>query len=313
VNLFVGMLACIGVLLVGSPVRAQPVNLAPTWKSGDVATFQYTSDSTRRDEIPAARASQEQRTRQEMTIKRTVVETSPTGTTLDLVFERIKVVITQGRMFMLYDSAKPPEPDRSNVLEDAAKPMLGVPIRVRLDGSGKVVDVSGFPEPRTVDGKVRPLIVDEEMVRNSLAPLYGMQKTPPTAKVGDRWNFEEQLRGETGTALVMRHQRTVESADFSGALIAATATAEIKPLTPGAQPKLLMAEFDCKSRFQWDSTKGRLGWMVLEQRIEMHGTVRQARSEQTTTVRMTLAAEGFTPPAPAAAPAEAGTPPASTP
>jgi len=285
--------AMLGPMIV--PVRAN-VDLAPKWKAGEETVFTFTSDSTRRDAVPAMQAKQEQRTRQEMTIRRRVVQTGASGTTLELVFERIKVVVTQGRMFMLFDSARPPDADRSNVLEDAAVPMIGVPIRVVLNSENAVTQVSGFPQPRTVDGTVRPLIVDEEMVRNSLAAMYGMQKKPPAAKVGDRWSVDEELPGETGTVLAIRHQRRLESADATEAVIASTATAEIKIVTPGTHPQRLLTSFECTSTHHWDHTKGRLGWMVLEQKIESTGTIKQARSDHLSTVRMTLASEGFTPP-----------------
>ena len=292
------VIVCTALLGLSVPAAAADVDLAPRWKAGDEAIFYYTSDATRSDAIPAMKASQEQRTRQEMTIRRKVIETGPDGTTLELVFERIKAVVTQGRMFMLYDSAKPPDPDRSNVLEDGIKPMIGIPMKVKLSPTNVVTEISGFPQPRTVDGNVRPLVVDDELIRNSLAALYGMQKQPTTAKIGDKWTVEEELPGEPGTVLAMRHRRTLEGTDGTTADIATQVNGEIKVVKPGTTPKRLMAGFECSSTHHWDLAKCRLGWMVLDQRTEMHGEIRQARSEHVSTIRITLAAEGFTPPPP---------------
>lgn len=285
-------------LVIAAPTRAADVSLSPRWTPGEEVVFTYTSDSIRRDSLPAIQSTKEQRTRQDMTFRRKVIETGPAGTTLELVFDRIKVVVTQGRMFMAYDSQKPPEPDRSNVLEDAAAPMLGVPLTVKLNAENEVTSISGFPEPRTVDGAIRPLIVDDELIRNSIASMYGMQKKPASAKVGDRWIMDETLPNEPGTVLAIRHHRTLQSADEKSAVIVTNGTADIRPVTPGARSKRLLGEFDLTSTHHWDRTNGRIGWMVMEQRTLMHGEFKQARTDHITIVRLTLAAEGFTPPEP---------------
>lgn len=299
--------ACLAIAFIPAVARgrAADIDLAPRWTVGDEAVFEYTTDSTRKDEVPAFKANQEQRTRQEMTIRRKVIETGPNGTVLELVFERIKVVVTQGRMFMLYDSRKPPAPDRSNVLEDAIKPCLNIPIRIVLQPDGSVKDVTGLPPPPTVDGRIRPLILDDELLRNSLAPMYGLGKQPSKAKVGESWGFTEDLPGGESTRMLIRHKRTLESVDGGIAKVRSIASAELKPIA-GAKPSdSLLADFECTTQNQWDLARGRIGWTVLEQKMVMHGTFRQARSEHTTTIRMTLASEGFTPPPP---PAQAGGP-----
>jgi len=299
------VLALSATLALAFPAQGADVSLASKWKAGDETVFSYTSDSTRRDSVPAAQATKEQRTRQEMTIRRKVIETGPAGTTLELAFERIKVVITQGRMFMMFDSAKPPDPDRSNVLEDAIAPMIGTPLRVKLDAGDRVMEITGYPQPRTVDGAVRPLIVDDELVRNSLAGMYGLQKKPSSGKIGDRWTSEEELPGEKGTVLAIRHLRTLESADLEQAVINSKGTAEIRIVTPGTRPQQLMQSFDASTSHHWDHSKGVLKWMVLEQKIAMEGVVKQARSVHLSTVRITLASEGNTPPPAPTAPKDA--------
>lgn len=295
--------------LTGS-AGAADVDLAPKWTAGEEVVFEYFTDSTRKDEVPAFKMSQEQRTRQEMTIRRRVVEAGPMGTVLELVFERIKVVVTQGRMFMLYDSRKPPDPDRSNVLEDAIKPCLNIPIRIVLNPDGTVRETSGLPPPPTVDGRVRPLILDDELLRNSLSPMYGLGKQPSRAKVGESWGFNEELPGTSARTLI-RHKRTLDSVDGSIAKVRSIASAELKPVDGAKPSNTLLADFSCTTQNQWDLSRGRLGWMVLEQKLVMHGVYKQARSEQTNTVRMTLASEGFTPPPPPAQPD--GTDPQTTP
>jgi hypothetical protein len=293
-------------------VIAADVDLTQRWVAGDEAVFEYTADSTRKDEVPAFQMLQEQRTRQEMTIRRKVIETGPSGTVVELVFERIKVVVTQGKMFMLYDSRKPPAPDRSNVLEDAIKPVLKIPIRIVLNPDGTVRDISGLPPAPTVDGRVRPLIVDTELLRDSLAPMYGVRTPPAKTKIGESWPYTETLPGGEGRMMILRHKRTLASANDKTAAIRSVGTAEFKPVE-GAKPNdSLLAEFACTGQHEWDLSRGRIGWTVVEQRMVMHGTFRQARSEHTTTTRMTLAAEGFTPPPPPAAP-ESADPPAAAP
>lgn len=300
------------VFICAVSAAAADLRLSPVWKAGEETVFTYTSDATTKNAIPAARALNEQRTRQEMRIRQRVVQTGEQGTTLELVFERIKAVITQGRMFMLYDSDKH-DPERSNVLEDAIRPMIGVPIRVELGADNAVKSVSGFPEPRIVDGNVRPLIVDEELVRHSLAPLYGLRRPAERVRAGEGWTDEEQLPGGTNNLLHIRHRRTVDAADTDRAQISSTATADLRPVEPGKHSKLLLVGFDCTTKYEWDVKQSRLGWMVLEQRTETHGEVKQARSENVTTVRMTLASEGHTPPAPPTGATGESSPPGAAP
>jgi len=297
----------------GGTGQTDKVDLSPRWIAGAEAVFEYTSDSTRLDAVPAMATKQEQRTRQEMTVRRKVIETGSAGTVLELVFERIKVVITQGRTFMLYDTRKPPAADRSNALEHAIKPVLNQPIRVVLGADNSVREITGIPPPLTIEGTVRPLVIDQELVRDSLGGLYGLQKQPPQAKVGESWLLTEDLPSGPDARFIIRHKRTLNAVTDGLASVTSSASGEIKPVDPAKPSGKRLAEFACTTQHEWDIARGRLGWMVLEQKTVRHGVVRQARSEHTSTVRITLAAEGFSPPPPPPSDGPADDPPGAAP
>lgn len=270
----------------------ESVDLSPRWEKDAEARYHYRAHSTRTDRVPAMKAEQQQKTRQEMRIRRKVLSTGPEGTDLELVFERIVVVAMSGTMFIRCDSNEPADPERANSLDPVVRPAVNKPVRVRLGPDHRVLAIENLPTGVDADGNPTRLVVDEELVRNSLAAMYSLEKTPPAARVGERWTINESLPASDAAELHIVHTRRLTGTNESTATVESTAIADVRPVgNSGARPPLLV-DFSCVSRHEWDTGAGRLRWMTLEQKIETHGVVRQMRSEHTSEVLITLALDG---------------------
>lgn len=286
---------CAALALVASAAAQkgpESVDLSPKWEKDAEARYTYRAHSTRTDRVPAMRAEQQQKTRQEMRIRRKVVSTGPEGTELELVFERIVVVAMSGKMFIRSDTNEPMDPERANSLDPVVRPAANKPIRVRLGPDSRVLAIENVPTGIDADGNPMRLVVDDELVRNSLAAMYSMEKSTPTARIGERWTTNETLPASESAELQIVHTRRLTAASESTATAESTAIADVRPIgTSGARPPLLV-DFSCTTRHEWDHAAGRLRWMTLEQKVETHGVVRQMRSEHTTEVQISLALEG---------------------
>ena len=280
--------ACTALALVASAAAQkgpESVDLSPKWENGAEARYTYRAHS-RTDRVPAMKAEQQQKTRQEMRIRRKVVSTGPEGTELELVFERIVVVAMSGKMFIRSDTNEPMDPERANSLDPVVRPAANKPIRVRLGPDSRVLAIENIPTGIDADGNPMRLVVDEELVRNSLAAMYSMEKSTPTARIGERWTTNETLPASESAELQIVHTRRLTAASESTATTESTAIADVRPIGTSATRPPLLVDFSCTTKHEWDHAAGRLRWMTLEQKVETHGVVRQMRSEHTTEVQI---------------------------
>lgn len=284
------------IVLVAGALAQAPAsgpNLSPIWQKDAEARYIYKANSTRTSRLPAMKAEQEQKTRQEFVIRRKVIATGAEGTELELVFERLTVVSMAGKMFIRVDTNDPPDPERANALDPLVRPAANKPIRVRLGPDHRVLAIENIPKGADAEGNPTALVVDEELVRNSLAAMYSLEKSPPAAKVGDRWTVTETLPAGAGAVLNIIHTRQLTSANSSTARVESSAIADVVPNGASAERPPLLVEFACTASFDWDLVAGRLRWMTLDQRIETHGVVRQMRSEHISQVTISIALAGI--------------------
>lgn len=287
-------IAALIVLATGALAQAPAtdVSLAPKWQKDAEARYIYKASSTRINRLPAMKAEQEQKTRQEFVIRRKVISTGPEGTELELIFERLIVVSMSGKMFIRVDTNDPPDPDRVNALDPVVRPAANRPIRVRLGPDHRVLAVENIPKGADADGNPTALVVDEELVRNSLAAMYSLERNLPSARNGDRWTVTESLPAGAGAELNIIHTRQLSGTDGSTAQVESSAIADVVPKGTSPDRPPLLVEFTCKASFDWDLAAGGLRWMTLDQKIETHGVVRQMRSEHVSQVTISIALAG---------------------
>lgn len=268
---------------------ASDISLAPKWQKDAEARYIYKANSTRINRLPAMKAEQEQKIRQEFVIRRRVVSTEPDGTELELVFEQLTVVSMSGRMFIRVNTNDPPDPERANALDPVVRPAAHKPIRVRLGPDHRVLAIENIPKGTDAEGNPTPLVVDEELIRNTLAAMYSLEKTPAAAKVGDRWTVTETLPAGAAADLHIINTRQLTGTSGSTAQVESSAIADVVPKGTSTDRPPLLVEFTCKSSFEWDLEAGGLRWMTLDQKVETHGVVRQMRSEHVSQITISIA------------------------
>ena len=129
---------------------AQAPSLRLTAVAGDVLRYKWTESTWQRTApIETPEGGQVREGSLEVHAAFAVKEVQAGGITLELTFERIRVSAKVGERDVAYDSAnpgpKPPPMDGQEMerpFESSIKPLIGHPVTVKLDSSGRVAEIS---------------------------------------------------------------------------------------------------------------------------------------------------------------------------
>jgi hypothetical protein len=224
--------------------------------------------------------------------------------TVDVVFESIKMKVESDWMTDEFDSTKPPKPASKQPadplsefagtppLEQALRPLVGETITLTVDSSGNVTKVEGGEKIAALFGQAGGGLPGSPNSGGGAKSLFGsiftIDKTRPTARVGDTWTTRDTIDLSLTGPLEMSTTYSVMSArggratvGIKGSMQNATAA-----WTPGAPFKINAMTHE--GSFVWNTEDGFVESMASTQKLDaelkLGGAAGKASSVQKTTV-----------------------------
>lgn len=228
------------------------------------------------------------------------------GATVELVYESVKIALESGDMKMEYDSAaggaagaaksKPAKKSDGLDDQDLLKPIfdkiVGTTMTLVFDENGEITEVRGGEQLNmlgSMSGVANPGgggAFDPKSMGSLFGPIGGSKGGMGQRKVGETWTNTDALNVGPLGEFVMKTRHTLRSHSGGKAEVQIDGKAEAKSEGDAAmspdRTKLKNSLY--KGKYVWDTKKGQLQSMELEQSVEIGGAV-EAKSGSVVKIR----------------------------
>ncbi len=235
---------------------------------------------------PGEPASKEKRQKQviaqEIGFALRTIETTPEdGSTVEMVYERVKIDIDTGDYHQSWDSEQKRDPARpgadqrndSDLLEPIFRGLVGTKLTIRLDAAGNIKSVEGGGELALPGMQGQAGIpIDPKSIGSLFGPITSGKSGKGQYRVGERWsNVDDVNTGPMGS-FRMRTEHTLRSARGGEAEVLVNGRIEPGSAagTPGSPFQLKDARY--QGKYVWDYARGQLKSMETEQETSIDST-----------------------------------------
>lgn len=321
--LFAGSPAALGAAAEGARAllrQPEEVDLRPRYVAGQ--QVRYTMETSSRanltcEEVPEMNGKQAMSQALGLTLR--VLETNSDGTTLELVYDSVRIKYESEDGSAEFDSAAPPrspgsrppqaDPDLSAALEAMVRGMVGAKLKIQTDTAGNIVSVSG-------DGGISSAA--RSFMQSAGKGVPGMPASIPSggdtarwliggtrgtgrARVGETWTNEDTLGGTPLGDFRMTTRHTLRSHAAGTAKVAFAGRAEAA--SAAGTPSLLGFQLKgCthEGSYDWDTARGMLSKMDTDMRVSLEGSMTgvELKHESVNTVKVRRVDERGSAPAP---------------
>jgi hypothetical protein len=287
------------------------IDLRPKFVLGREDRFMVEMTSTSEGKWVESQITRPDRYHQKLRVRRTIIEATPEGATLELVYEAAKVAITAGDRSIEFNSEAINDPEPELALGPAIKAAIHKPVRVQVDGHGRFLKMTGAP----TEGGPPPAnsLMHEDMFRKRLTPLYGLGIEETSHKVGDSWT--ESVTGapeQTGTFTTDRTYH-LESVHEGVATITVTGALTLAPSPKAAEAKTIIESQSIRGRIDFDHQGGFVRNWTYSQSMKLLAETGGRGRMAVKTYDLSIAWLPVWPPAPPAPPAPPTAPPRPAP
>jgi hypothetical protein len=291
-----------GGLVLGSAVMVCPVladasgsvSLAPVFKPGDVARYDFAMTSDRVSTVAEGERA-ENRFAQSGRLLRRVVAAGPEEVTLSITFERVKVELAGPGLTLSYDSAADTPKEDDTELVRRLRLTVGVPLTIKLDATGAVVSVEGNVPPTYEKDDPRPphpgfaqTLFGDTIIKRTLGPLYRLPGAPATAAPGATWSssFDSPQPPVGRFKATLTHE--LEKVEAGMASVKTTGEVTLTPARGNSAVEATLKEHAVTGTAVWDTARGVLASYTDSQRVllsgaDASGVMRTLDSKVTTT------------------------------
>ncbi len=303
-----------GIQVAPAPIE---VSLTPRWTVGDEVGYVFTieHEQTSGPKPPAAGESATIVTRQEVNVRRRVLDVTDQSIRLALIYDRVQVRISAGGQTAEVDTAKPADTDGDATLGEIARSVAGRTINITLAPDGRVIGVEGNGITRGNEPSARAL-VGREVFDQQLKPLWSLPEVPAKPRTGSSWAHNERLpMGHMGTLLTeARYQISGVTGEANKiADVTASGPSRIVPAVGPAARPVEHREGEFTATIGWDATGGRLERYDGTRTLGFDLPQGESATRVSTRTRVTItrsdaapASAGDSPSAPQGAPAKDG-------
>lgn len=221
------------------------------------------------------------------------------GATVELVYESVKIALETPDMKMEYDStagnAKGKPAKKSDGLDDQdlLKPIfdkiVGTTMTLVFDENGEITEVRGGEQLNmlgSMSGMANPGAFDPKSMGSLFGPIGGSKGGMGKRKVGEKWSNTDALNVGPLGEFIMKTQHTLRSHTGGRAEMQVDGKAEAKSEGDAATSpdKIKLKNSLYRGKYIWDTKKGQLQSMELEQSVQVGGAV-EAKSDSVVKIR----------------------------
>jgi Family of unknown function (DUF6263) len=263
-----GAVIVLGVL-PGTSLGAQPaakpagkVDLRPKFKVGQETRFKIDMDTNGNQSTPGAGEGQPMKQTVGATILFKCRDTNPeTGSTLEVVYETLKLKMQSPLASIEFDSSKPANPD--DPMDGMIRSIVGTKLNVKMDKDGNITSVDGGGGGA---GGMGDQFAGADLMKNMFGPVFTTKKGSGQAAVGEKWTNEDTMEAGNGTVRITT-TNTLKS--VSGGM----ATIDIKgafSLDPSSSGKgITIRDSSLTGEAKWDTEAGMLDSMQMKQKVSV--------------------------------------------
>lgn len=223
---------------------------------------------------------------QEYTLLLKVKDTnSETGSTLQLVYEQVKLKMKSPSGDMDFDSTKPKKDDP---VEELLRPLVGTSLIVEMDPKGNIKNVSGGDGlQEAVGGGLGGSLTGSAGLKDFFGRVFTSGPgNSGFASVGESWSSEDKMEAPGGTWNITT-TNTLKSASGSKAEVDIKGKLTFSPSTSGNGPHVQVQSATYTGHETWNTERGMLDSLETRQHVESVDTKSNQRTTNDATMRVT--------------------------
>jgi hypothetical protein len=257
-----------GLLGLLAAARAQQVDLTPKFVKGQETKFTMETSSTSSTAV-GKNAAEKNTMKMEVRFALKVKDSNPeTGSTVDLVYERVKVATTLGTGIEEFDSDKPASQDAASELAPLMRPLVGMTLTLTVDPAGNITKVTGGEALAPLSPAAN--LGQATGVKQLIGPLFSPKNSPGKVSVGETWENVDKLDTGMMGAFKMVTKHTLKSATGGDARVSFTGTIEPASESPApAGIEIKNSRYD--GEYVWDLERGMLRTMASKMSLRFEG------------------------------------------
>ena len=207
----------------------------------------------------------------------------------------------------------PDERENAEMLAMVLRPMLEAKLTLKIDAAGNIISATGGSEmsPMSSLGLDAAKGLSSKSGAGLLGPIFTAKKPSGRARIGESWTNEDTLDASALGSMKMRTTHTLRSA--SGGVANIDVSGLIDKTSESVSGPVQIKDSSFSGRYRWDTTKGQLEAMDINQSVGMETAIEglMLSSTQKARTRLTRLPNDAkeTTPAPQTTPAPAPTKP----
>lgn len=271
----VGWMLAVGAAGVGQAAQqpgarepARTVSLRPKWSKGQELRYTLRLDVGSRTESEEAGLSGGNTIQQDIGLLLRVKEVNAeTGAVVDLVYESLKLKMTQDDTVIEFDSDKPAKADDAN--DPLLRPIVGLTLELRLDRDGNIKSISGGEKlAGTQAAAIANNFTGADIIKSLMGPVFSLRPGRAAAAVGDTWTNEDVITAALGD-MKLTTTTTLKSLNGAVANLGIRGTIALTPSGgTGGLPPISIKDSSFTGDAQWNTETGSLVTMTTKQSIK---------------------------------------------
>lgn len=245
-----------------------------------------TSRAPAKDKASEPEEPKDQDVSQEYTLLLKVKDTNAeTGSTLELVYEHVKLKMRSASGDMDFDSAKPKKDDP---VDELLRPMVGTTLTVEMDNKGNIKNVTGGDAlQEAAGGGLGGAMTGPGALKDFFGRVFSSGPgNSGFAGVGESWSSDDKMDAPGGTWNITT-TNTLRSAGGGKAEIDIKGKLTFNPSTSGQGPQVKVQGATYSGRATWNTERGMLEAMETRQHVESLDTKSNQRTTNDATMKVT--------------------------
>jgi len=265
------------------------VDLRPKFERGSVTRYTMVVESKTKNAVPGEpKKFIESSTAQTIGLRMKVLDVKDGESTVELVYESMKIkAVSDGETFEFDSAAKPDPKKKADPLDPAAilKPIfdqiVGQKMTMTVDSDGRIKEIRGG-EALGLLGQIPGGggAVDPKSLGQLFGPISSSGQAGGKRRVGEKWTSTDDLSVSALGDFRMVTDHTLQSHSNGRADVLVNGRAEAKSegdaaMSPTAL-KLKASKYTGK--YVWDTNRGKLSSMEVEQSVTIGGAIEATTS-----------------------------------
>lgn len=182
----------------------------------------------------------------------------------------------------------PDERENAEMLAMVLRPMLEAKLTLKIDAAGNVISATGGSEmsPMSSLGLDAAKGLSSKSGAGLLGPIFTAKKPSGRARIGESWTNEDTLDASALGSMKMRTTHTLRSA--SGGVANIDVAGLIDKTSESVSGPVQIKDSSFSGRYRWDTTKGQLETMDINQSVGMETAIEGLMLSSTQNARTRL-------------------------